>query len=187
MRAGSDASHRRDINDHASSLLAHGGDCVLCAQQYTAHVDVECAHPSLGRELGEDNPLRVARLDDSRVVHHDVQPAEALARAEDHPAHVAVVGHVGRDWRGAAPAPFDQPYGFARALFIDVVDGDGSTVTRQPLRRGPTDARTRAGDQCDRSLDLHQGAASSFLKPYSRLRSASSTVRAPNLVNPRRS
>ena len=155
MRAHAHPGHRGNIDDRAAAGFAHGGDGVLRPQQDTAHVDVEHAEPLLRLELREDDGRRRAGLDDARVVHHDVEPAESRAHVADHRAHGAIVGDVRGHRHGAAAIVLDQPDTFARGGVIDVVDGDGGAATRQPLRRRATDPQSSPRDERDSAFELH--------------------------------
>ena len=123
------------------------------AQNRRQHVDVEdCAIELLG---GVDE--RVAIHEPARVVHQDVDPAEAREHALDHARHVARLGQVALKRRGLPPTRADlRRRGASGCAVRVVVNGDIDAVACERERRGASDADRRTGDQRDRVGEFRQ-------------------------------
>src|SRR5262249_27183255 len=92
---------------------------------------------------------------DSGVVENHGGRAHLPHGGFDHLARVGFHRHVGPN-RDRLPADaFDLFDGISRSFLVEVNRGNFCPLARKQERRRPPHSRTRAGDECDLSLELH--------------------------------
>src|SRR5262249_18364466 len=143
--------NRAYVDDHPVAAIRHFRRYGLRAEQHAFKIEVHQPIPQLFTEFKQRASLNQI----ARVVDQNICRSEAPARGFDQRLRAAPGRHVGLNDYGAPALRFDESLCLFRpGLILIVVDRHRRAALGQRYCRPPSDARARAGDNCDATVQI---------------------------------
>ena len=140
----------RRVDDRAASGLDELGDPILAAEKGAEEIEADDPPELFFGGLG-DWPVDLGGA--TRVVVHHVEPAELVHRPVERGPDASGIGNVGLDPEGFAARGSDPLRRFRAGGRVDLGHHDARAFAGEQFRRTATDARPRAGDECDLAFE----------------------------------